>query len=90
MNWTGTPRKYLEERRPKPPVQPHWLQVAEAARPKPGGQSIQERGQGGEADWKNEWKTAKKDISDNVLSKYAMNKDVKRDTGLEGGKAFRM
>jgi hypothetical protein len=63
-----------------PPKDLTWLRTAEAARP-----DVDEN-------WKDEWKNqkAKRDISNNSLGKYALNKDVKKGEVDGQGRAFRM
>ena len=79
MQWTGTPRRNMELRKPKP-KDLSYLRTAEAARPDPG------------EDWKNEWKgqKVKRDISNNSLGGYALKKDIKRGEVDGQGRAFRM
>jgi len=85
MQWKGSPRKFQEQQKPKP-GQPSWLKAANAAGPKPGGS---DRGDE-QGDWKQEWKQPKRDVSNHVLGKYAMKKEVRRGDVDISGRAFRM
>lgn len=79
MQWTGTPRRNMQKQNP-PPKDLTWLRTAEAARP-----DVDEN-------WRDEWKNQKpkRDISNNPLGKYALNKDVKKGEVDVRGRAFRM
>jgi hypothetical protein len=59
------------------------LRAADAARP---GREMEDA----QEDWKSEWQKPKRDISNNVLGKYALKGEVKRGDVDSSGRAFRL